>query len=216
MSENRLSGEDITTQTNSFPNFRKATAKCSYLGWCACVCQTLDLQYLLTNLIVTGGVTDPASGNKMVCYTRRPRGYKILTAVASPVFASYPDRVLENNIDGIYGFEFKKCYHGNDVSGSNTFYRADLGVIRKINKVIYLSQPGGNSMSQRLSNIRILTGNTTTNNYDDYVLIGTQLGSPQGFSQEIVVGGTEPHWGRYVLLLKNDNNQLAFCHLEIY
>ena len=216
MSEDRLSGGAITTQTNSFPNFRQATVGCSHLGWCACVCQTPDLQYVLTNLLVTGGVTDPAPGNKMVCYTRRPRGYNILTATATPVDAGSPDRVLENVADGIYGFDLSECYLGNHISGSPPFYRADLGGIRKINKVVYLSQPGGYYMYNRLRNMQILTGNTTTNNYDDYELIGTQLEPPQNYSQEIVVEGTEPHWGRYVLLLKNDNYRLGFCHLEIY
>ena len=215
VSEDWLSGGAITTQTNSFANFQQATAKCSYLGWCACVCQTPDLQYVLTNLLVTGGVTDPASGNKMVCYTRRRRGYNILTATASPIFQIGSARVLENIVDGIYDFTLAKCYHGKDVPGGQLYYRADLGGVRKINKVVYLSQSAGN-MSNKLHDIQILTGNTTTNNNDDYVLIGTQPESPQNYSQEIVVEGTKPHWGRYVLLLKTSGKKLLFCHLEIY
>ena len=89
-------------ESNRLIKKNSSDCRCSHLGWSACVCQTPDFQYILTNLLVTGGVTDPAPGNKMVCQTRRPRGHNILTGTATPVSArslvSVPEKMVQNDI----------------------------------------------------------------------------------------------------------------------
>ena len=86
---------------------------CSSLEWCETLCFLSSCTAVLTDLYVSGGVTDTMAGNKALCFTKRPivlypKSGVSITASATEI--TLPIRVIENIEDGVYGFQMDECY----------------------------------------------------------------------------------------------------------
>lgn len=213
VAESRLES-DFLSLTNTGPNLQRAMTKCSLLPWCVCVCQESDGTFAVTDLLVTGGVTDTQTGTKVPCWSKRPKPaiFPAPQAVATSSAAGFPKRKPANLLDGVYGYDIEECSY-TDTTDSSAYILVDLSDIKVISRVTIRFQPKGIVEDKHLFDI--LVGNaSSTGPFDNYKLFASNK-HPVSLNEEVTHERTDPIYGRYVAF-ESGPCCLQICHLEIF
>lgn len=216
VAESRLES-NLLNLANYGTNLHEAYTKCSLLAWCVCVCRQSNGTYILTDLLVTGGVTDTRSGPKVPCWSIRstPTLFPspLVSISGSPVLPSQEERTTANLLDGVYGYDISEC--ANCFSSTPLSYiLVDLGEVKTISRIVVRNQPAGSKDFTYNVNIRVGDA-PSAGDFGSYVWFGSNTG-PVDYNQEIVHEAEEPMKGRFVSFQTlSDGNSVQICHLEI-
>ena len=158
-----------------------------------CVC-ILPSEIVLTDLFVTGKVTDYHEGTLVACYTVRPASLFPTSAVAftsSDIGISCcADRVPDNLKDGVHNYKASDCFHGMT---SIPYLVVDFQSVQKIASVRIMGLPLERKMEEKFLQVAVRVGNlSSTENFNSSPLLGYVDGPPTVASQ------------------------MAFCILEVY
>ena len=109
-------------------------------------CVLPNNKIIFTNLVVSGGITDPLPGDKALCYTPRPSVIYPSPEASldgSPSEIKAPQKKLDNLEDGIYGRDINECYSSDSLSRGKCFLLVTLPNSRNLSKVTVWVQPKG-------------------------------------------------------------------------
>ena len=205
VSESRFPGPEITTQFYRFSD-QKATlirflSLCTSLEWCEALCFLSSGTAVLTDLYVSGGVTDTMAGNKALCFTKRPIVLYPKSGVSITASATQnqnPLRVIENIEDGVYGFQMDECYY---TKSYHPYILIELSESRNITQIALRGQPIGNTGDKfhntivRVGDIEPIGTNFTALSY-----FGKHdTGSP-GFNMDVIIKNASGVMGKYIFI----------------
>lgn len=197
-----------------------ALTQCMSVSWCTVTCKLTETHYIISNMLVTGGTVDPMTGNKLDCYTTRPKGIFYhspnINITATPGHGVNLVRVIENLSDGVYAYEVDECFYGLSAVGTEGFVLVDLKSEYKISYLKFVLQ-GIGQIQTMFFDIEIRVGNASTSlPYSSYALLGTYTGPTYTHNIELTITGVASIVGRYVALVKTTGRYLQICHMEIY
>ena len=222
VSESRFPGPEITTQFYPFSD-QKATLirflfQCTFLEWCEALCFLSSGTAVLTDLYVSGGVTDTMAGNKALCYTKRPRLLYPRSGVsitASKTEITLPSRVIENIEDGVYGFQIDECYCTLEF---HPYILIELSESRTITKIALRGQPNGQTHN-KFVNMVVRVGNIDPIGTDFNALsyFGKHDTGFPGFNMDVIIENPAGVIGKYISIQEEPIVGLAIqvCAIEI-
>ena len=114
----------INKELVEFNSVIEASLRCLDRNWCDAFCLLPNKTAILNDLVISGGIEDTKSGQKVVCYTKRPRVIyptPQATISSSPVDVQYPQRISANLEDGVYGFDIEECFRATVSTGKKHF-----------------------------------------------------------------------------------------------
>lgn len=224
VSKSRLDSQSLRfaqkTDIGKLSSFIQAVNRCHRESWCTCLCQYPGKSFIMTNLVVTGGVVDPQGVPIVRCFTKRPPALFPSSSNVARLSSSLSEmtygaaREKENMADGIYDYDFDHCFK-TDYS-SLPYFLVDLGSVYKISRVVVRVQEDGTSTN--FENIYVAIGNSSTNGtftfYDSFAF---QVDPTLAPDTDVVFYPEEPKYGQFLGILKNNTySYMQFCHLEIY
>lgn len=221
VSEDRIFPTESTlvVQDTTFRTVLKAATQCAQLDWCRCVCKLPSNVFVLTSLIVSAGITDPAPGVPLQCHTKRQKSYPLQPATGVTITgimhkASLPDRVIGNLIDGVYGLYLNDCFLGIDLNNI-PYIIINLGEIKSFNAVTIILQPTGD-ISYFFGGSKVLVSNISSTQFEDYILVEAKPDLVPEHSMEVVYTRGITLWGQYVaLVMGEERTEMQICHIEI-
>lgn len=219
--EIKLTLSYITCENVQASSIVKAALKCLHSDWCTVVCELSSGQFSLCNFIATGGGASDQNGDGslLTCYTKRQRGYSLLpsagvTLSSSQHMAEAPGKILSNLNDGLYFYDHADCFMSS--SGDETLHvLVDLGEVKRIRKVVYITQPDG-FLHNAGRDTEVRVSNVTDIDFTDYTFFDNEVNVVREFKKEIVFESRKVIFARYVVIFVIEPTDLfQFCHLEI-
>ncbi|KAK7065493.1 hypothetical protein SK128_020824, partial [Halocaridina rubra] len=203
---------------------------CSALQWCNvwCIDPSSDSICYFYELYVVSGYQETSNTNVYSCYTRSPKDYAIgATIEGSPPHPTYPNRMLENLIDGFYRHpNVNFCYYSSDFY--NPWFKLDLGRVIPITRIMFILPNSIHSLKYINIEVRVGKENVTESNFSSQKLFGFFPG-PSAKNQVVIMENEEPVHARYVTVQRwsdvtlctptgsNPDHFCRFmlCHIEI-
>ena len=194
---------------------------CNYVAW-ENYCVTAANEITATNLLISGGITDKKSGDKIPCYTTNPRvafPSNEATFTGAPHFASFSKRTLSNLEDGVYGFDINECFFA-DYTQKFIHMVIDFKQPRTLTTVKMRNQNSG-KVKEKFNKIEVRAGDTAPigNDMSNLKLIGTFDGptTDDDIDIDLILTAKEPFVGRFVSIQEAVYPaQFQVCHLEVY
>ena len=222
VSESRFPGPEITTQFYPFSD-QKATLirflfLCTSLEWCEALCFLSSGTAVLTDLYVSGGVTDTMAGNKALCFTKRPIVLYPKSGVsitASKTEILLPLRVIENIEDGVYGFQMDECYCTMEF---HPFILIELSESRNITQIALRGQPIGQTHNKFVNMIvRVGDIEPTGTNFTALSYFGKHDTGFPGFNIDVIIENTAGVMGKYISIIEKPDvaHSIQVCAIEI-
>jgi len=224
VSINRFTGYNI--QQLKFPNRLPMAdpiflaGACMKYSWCTTGCILPSDEYVLTNLLVSGGITDPMAGEKIPCYTIRPAViYPSPNAVvvATRTEPAMSRRLISHVEDGVYGFTNPECYY-SDVGITKQFIYIMLPQAEPVRRVVVRAQYSG-EIFNKFQKVEVRVGNTPRSGKD--FSANTRLGNIywgpiQKHNVDIIFAGSVPVVGMYVSIQElKSTGVLSVCTIEV-
>lgn len=196
--------------------YHQAFTKCALLAWCVCMCRQSNGTYTLTDLLVTGGVTDTLPGAKVPCLSKRSSSMlfpSLLSSISgSPDNIQFLKRTKANLLEGIYGYDMDECtlvYSVNPLA----YILVDLGEVKTISRIVVRNQPRG--LKDTNYNVNIRVGDApSAGDFDSYAWFGSNT-DPVDYNQEFIHQSEVPMKGRFVSFQTISDDSIQICHLEI-
>ena len=194
---------------------------CLFEDWCLVVCILSEDEIALTNLFVTGRVTDTNGEPLVPCYTVREESLfptAVTSVSGSPAGPAdcCLDRVVTNLQDGIHNYKVGGCYGGVDVT---PWMIVDFQSVQKITTVKIMGQPQPRKIEQKFLDVAVRVGNQSSDpSFDTDPLLATFTGPQTVENQMIELTSPTPLWGRYLSIKERDTSfsALVICTLEVY
>ena len=210
--------EFLTSTLMHVSTFEESLWECSFSSWCRAVC-LINGDFIMTNMLITGDITDTTAGSLLTCMTSRPRSMfpRPDVVLDGPAAASQhsPPRVKENLLNGVHAYEKFQCYYP-DGEGKDGYILVEFPSVKMISKVIIFNQPAGGMNGKNLK-IEVRVGNETSvaPNFQRFALLGVAP-KPSYHSEEIIIADRAPLWGKFVSIQETDpSSNLQVCFLEI-
>ena len=221
VSESRFPGPELTTQFYPFSD-QKSTigflSLCMSLEWCEAMCFLSSGTAVLTDLYVSGGVTDTMTGNKALCFTKRPMVLYPRIGVsitASETAITLPARVIENMEDGVYGFDRDECYCTLEF---HPYILIELSESRTITKIALRGQPQGHT-DNKFVNMEVRVGDIEPIGTDFTALsyFGKHDTGFPGFNMDVIIENPAGVIGKYISIQEEPIVGLSIqvCAIEI-
>ena len=225
ISKDRLSSEFVTSATRqSYINELILSMECEKYAWCSAACLLPNGETILTDLVVSGGITDTKPGTKIKCWTIRPPGIfpsPEATLSGSVHDSYYPNRILGNLADGVYERSWDGCYSTKKIITVYQFVLIELEKPQIIHKVVVRTQPDAKYMSERYGNFEVRVGNKAPTGTDmsSLTLIGSFDGplTSDDVDKDLTFTLENPTRAKYISLQEMiASYRIIICHLEVF
>lgn len=215
-----------TTELGQLPSGLSSPVRCSAACtvdpqcqiWCH---EASSKECLVSDIIVTSAYVETDVTDALTCYTRRHKDFAAGASIeGSPSSPSYPLRVKENLVDGI----FDQGHNGNCYRTESSLYRPffvlDFGAAVEIRLVKLFAQTYGHkSLPATITDMKVRVGMAaakTPGDFSSYQLFGSFPG-PAVTGQVVVLESPVPVTARFLSVQKmQDTTRLQICHIEVY
>ncbi|KAK3860872.1 hypothetical protein Pcinc_033107 [Petrolisthes cinctipes] len=195
--------------------------KCTHLNWCQLWCaypSNTPTHCLVSNIFVMPNYQETNMADALTCHTTRPKDLATNAIItAGTQHPSFPLRVKENLIDGIYTYNRDDCFH-TDSSNSDRWFTLDFGQPKCFQHVILYAQDGSEA-NIRFRNVQVrvsnVTGVTSPADFAAYDLFGEFPGAAS-LGQVVEMKSAKPVCARFVTGHMLYNFHFQVCHNEVF
>ena len=212
----------INKELVEFNSVIEASLRCLDRNWCDAFCLLPNKTAILNDLVISGGIEDTKSGEKVVCYTKRPRVIyptPQATISSSPVDVKYPQRTSANLEDGVYGFDINECFLSPGTNGKKHFLiRFSEPIV--VSTVKTRTQKGGGGISSKFKRFEVRGGNSAPvgNDMSQLSLIGVFNGpaTESDKNTDLTFTADPKITAQYISIQEvNSNHDFQICHVEV-
>ena len=223
VTNDRFDSTLIKKELVDFISLFQVSASCIKLSWCDAFCLLPNKTAILTDLVISGGFEDTKSGQKVVCYTKRP---KVIypspqaTISSSRNRATAPLRIVENFQDGIYGFDNDQCF------SAYTAKRLKWIVVNfsepKVVSRVVIRTGMTVDLIRNFQQLELRGGNSAPFGNDmslQLTLLGTFFGPILASQQntDLIINVSPKTTVQYISLQEADPaTRMDICHLEVF
>ena len=225
ISIDRLSSEFVTSATRqAYINELILSMECEKYAWCSAACLLPNGETILTDLVVSGGITDTKPGTKIKCWTIRPPGIfpsPEATVSGTDNDSGRPNRVVGNLGDGIYRRNDDDCFLAKKTSILDKYVLIKFEKPQLISEVLVRTQPEAKYMSDKFGNFEVRVGNKAPTGTDmsSLTLIGSFDGplTTDDVDKDLTFTLENPTRAKYISLQEMVTNfRFCLCHVEVF